>query len=61
MPAGIHVGYSGLVDLNTGDIVWFNTDLAMGGDPREPEGATKRVGQLMEGFPMRDGAAVSGK
>ena len=54
VPAGIHVGYSGLVDLETGDIVWFNTDLAMGGDPREPDGAVKRVGQLMEGFPMRD-------
>ena len=58
VPAGVHVGYAGLVDLNSGDIVWFNTDLAMGGDPREPEGATKRVGQLMEGFPMRDAAAA---
>jgi hypothetical protein len=61
VPAGIHVGYAGLVDLTSGDIVWFNTDLAMGGDPREPDGAAKRVGQLMEGFPMRDGVAASGK
>lgn len=55
--AGVHIGYAGLVDLNTGDVVWFNTDLAMGGDPRELDGAEKRVGQLMEGFPQRDAAA----
>lgn len=52
--AGVHIGYAGLVDLNTGNIVWFNTDLSMGGDPREAEGAEKRVGQLMDGFPVRD-------
>lgn len=53
MPAGIHIGYAGLVDLQTGEIVWFNTDLAMGGDPRKTDGAEKRVGQLLEGFPER--------
>lgn len=57
--AGVHIGYAGLVDLGTGNIVWFNTDLAMGGDPREAEGATKRVGQLMEGFPMRSAPAAA--
>ena len=51
--AGVHVGYAGLVNLETGNIVWFNTDLSMGGDPRELEGAEKRVRQLMEGFPER--------
>jgi hypothetical protein len=51
VPAGVHIGYAGLVDLQTGNIVWFNTDLAMGGDPREAEGSEKRVSQLMEGFP----------
>lgn len=53
VPAGVHIGYAGLVDLRTGNIVWFNTDLQMGGDPRNPEGAEKRVGQLMRGFPDR--------
>lgn len=57
MPAGVHVGYAGLVDLKTGDLVWFNTDLAMGGDPREADGAQKRVGQLMAGFPQRSAVA----
>lgn len=56
VPAGVHIGYAGLVDLNTGDVVWFNTDLAMGGDPRDAEGAAKRVGQLLSGFPRRDAA-----
>lgn len=51
--AGVHIGYAGLVNLETGDIVWFNTDLSMGGDPRELDGAEKRVRQLMEGFPER--------
>lgn len=58
VPSGIHVGYAGLVDLNTGDVVWFNTDLAMGGDPREADGAEKRVGQLMDGFPLRAGVVL---
>lgn len=55
VPSGIHVGYAGLVELETGNVVWFNTDLAMGGDPREVEGADKRVGQLLDGFPLRAG------
>lgn len=59
--AGVHTGYAGLVDLNTGDIVWFNTDLGMGGDPRESEGAEKRVGQLMEGFPSRASVLTNAK
>ncbi|GAA3254168.1 hypothetical protein GCM10020258_11720 [Sphingomonas yabuuchiae] len=49
--AGVHKGYAGLIDLKTGDLVWLNADLAMGGDVRTPEGAAKRVSQLLEGFP----------
>lgn len=59
MPAGVHVGYAGLVDLRTGDVVWFNTDLAMGGDPREPDGAAKRVDQLLRGLPVRGSAPAA--
>lgn len=50
---GVHVGYAGLVDLKTGDVVWFNADPAMGGDVRTPEGANKRTLQLLEGLPGR--------
>lgn len=49
--SGEHIGYAGLVDLKTGDLLWLNADAAMGGDVREIEGAEKRVGQLLEEFP----------
>jgi hypothetical protein len=49
--SGEHVGYAGLVDLKTGDVLWMNVDAAMGGDVRELDGAQKRVGQLLEEFP----------
>ncbi len=49
--SGEHTGMAGLVDLRTGDLVWLNADMAMGGDVRTPEGAKKRVAQLLEGFP----------
>ena len=52
-PPPKHIGYAGLVDLRTGDLVWINADIQMGGDPREVEGAKKRVKQLLEGFPLR--------
>lgn len=51
--SGIHKGHAGLVDLKTGELVWLNADLQMGGDVRTPEGAAKRVRQLLEGFPGR--------
>lgn len=49
--SGEHLGMAGLVDVKTGDLVWLNADLQMGGDPRTQEGAAKRVAQLLEGFP----------
>jgi hypothetical protein len=49
--SGEHVGYAGLVDLKTGDLLWLNADAAMGGDVREADGSDKRVRQLLEDFP----------
>lgn len=49
--SGEHAGYAGLVDLRTGHLLWLNADGAMGGDVREPDGAVKRVSQLLEDFP----------
>lgn len=57
VPAGVHIGYAGLVDLKTGEIVWLNADIQMGGDLRQPDGAQKRVSELMRGFPAKDQAA----
>ena len=52
--SGEHVGYAGLVDLRTGDLLWLNADAAMGGDVREIDGSQKRVRQLLEEFPGSD-------
>jgi hypothetical protein len=49
--SGVHKGYAGLVDLNTGNILWLNADGQMGGDVREADGMAKRVRQLLEDFP----------
>ena len=49
--SGEHIGYAGLVDLKTGDVLWLNADASMGGDVRDAPGAEKRVGQLLEEFP----------
>ena len=51
--SGVHIGYAGLVDLKTGELVWLNADRQMGGDVRTPEGAVKRVGELLKGVPGR--------
>lgn len=49
--SGLHNGFAGLIDLRTGDLLWLNADMAMGGDVRTPEGAQRRVSQLLEDFP----------
>ena len=59
MPAGIHASYAALVDLKSGNLVWFNVDPGSGGDPRTDEGATKRIGQLLKTFPAKEGAPVT--
>lgn len=64
--SGVHMGSAGLIDLKTGELVWLNADRQMGGDVRTPEGAAKRVRQLLEGFPGRpveaaDAAQAPGK
>lgn len=56
--AGVHKGFAGLVDVRTGELVWLNADMKMGGDVREADGAVKRVTQLLEGFPGRPSPGV---
>ncbi|MBO9624673.1 MAG: hypothetical protein J7500_18345 [Sphingomonas sp.] len=51
--SGVHRGYAGLVDLETGELLWLNADEAMGGDVRDAEGMKKRVAQLLEDLPVR--------
>jgi hypothetical protein len=54
-PAEVNMGYAGLVDLKTGDLVWINVDVKVGGDVRTAEGAALRVSELLDGFPVRAG------
>jgi hypothetical protein len=51
--AGVHQSYASLVDLSTGQVVWFNVKLGANGDPREAEGAKMRIGQLLDTMPGR--------
>ncbi|MFC4254466.1 hypothetical protein GRI97_03450 [Altererythrobacter xixiisoli] len=57
--SGVHAGYAGLVDLKTGDILWINADKQMGGDVRTPDGAARRMSQLLEDFPLASPAAAA--
>lgn len=57
--SGVHAGYAGLVDLKTGDILWINADKQMGGDVRTPDGAERRMSQLLEDFPLASAAPAA--
>lgn len=57
--SGLHAGYAGLVETKTGNLVWINADNAMGGNVREPDGAQKRVSQLLEEFPLATSKTAS--
>jgi hypothetical protein len=51
MPGGIQTGYASLVDLRSGDIVWFNRLLRGTGDLREAEPAEESISALLDKFP----------
>lgn len=51
VPGGQQVGFASLVDLNTGDIVWFNHLWSGTGDLRKQETADKTVAVLLDNFP----------
>lgn len=50
-PTRVHAGNAILFDLKTGEVVWMHGDGAFGGDLRDPEPATVRMGQALSGFP----------
>lgn len=50
-PGGAQVGYASLVDLNTGQIVWFNRLLRGTGDLREGDKAKETLDALLRDFP----------
>ncbi len=51
VPGGSQIGYASLVDLNTGQIVWFNRLLRASGDLREAGKAAETLNSLLDNFP----------
>lgn len=51
LPGGQQLGFASLVDLETGNIVWFNMLARGSGDLRNPEGAANTASQLMAQLP----------
>lgn len=49
---GQQVGYASLVDLKTGNVVWFNWLQSSNGDLRTAEPAQKVVDNLLHGIPL---------
>ncbi len=49
---GLQIGYASLVDLNTGQVVWFNRLLRVSGDLREAKPAAETLESLLEKFPV---------
>ena len=51
VPGGEQQGFASLVDLNSGDLIWFNYLRSATGDARKPETAKKTVTNLLDNFP----------
>ena len=49
---GTQIGFSTLVDLRDGSIVWFNRILKQTGDLRTEEAAYNAVEELIKGIPL---------
>lgn len=57
VPGGTHVAYASLVELSSGNIVWFNVLHGSKGDVREKDGARAMVDAIMASMPTRPGEA----
>jgi hypothetical protein len=49
---GAQIGYASLVDLQTGQVVWFNRLARGSGDLREADPAKESIEALLAGFPV---------
>ncbi len=54
---GQHVAYASMVELSTGNVVWFNVLRGSKGDVREKDGAQNMVDAIMASMPTRPGEA----
>jgi hypothetical protein len=51
MPGGQQLGFASLVDLETGNVVWFNRVLRNTGDLRNADAARETAQTLLAGLP----------
>ena len=51
LTGGSQIGFTSLVDLNTGDIKWFNRLYSSTGDVRDQVAAGKTVAAFLKGMP----------
>jgi hypothetical protein len=51
IPGGARLGFISLVDLETGDIVWYNRIIGGVSDLRQPDGAKSAAATLLTSFP----------
>jgi hypothetical protein len=51
MPGGMQIGFASLVDLRTGEVVWFNRLFRDAGDLRTEAPARETVERLLAGMP----------
>lgn len=51
VPLGAEYGYASLIDMRTGDVVWFNTVMVGSGELRNASGATAMVNTLFKDLP----------
>jgi hypothetical protein len=49
---GVQTGFASLVDLRTGDVVWFNRMASGTGDLREPDAARSATDSLLKDVPL---------
>jgi len=52
LPSGYQVGYASLVDLNSGDILWFNVLFSEVGDLRDAASAAETTENLLDELPL---------
>lgn len=52
IPGGVQVGFASLVDLHTGEVVWFNQTVNSMGDLREAKPTPEQLTALLDQLPL---------
>ncbi len=52
MQGGVQLGFASLVDLRTGEVMWFNRLVSGVGDLRTPEPARQAIESLLTDVPL---------